>query len=87
MDSFLVLNDIYYPGWKAFVDENPQTIYRGNYLFRVIRLPEGRHTVRFVFDPLSIKAGIAATVFTLLMYLNVLIYGCRKRTRFLKRPR
>jgi hypothetical protein len=85
--AFLFLSEIHYPGWKAFVDENPQPIYRGNYLFRVIDLPEGRHSVRFVFDPFSVKAGIAVTVFTLFMYLNVLIYSHARRTHFLKRSK
>ena len=85
--AFLFLSEIHYPGWKAFVDENPQPIYRGNYLFRVIALPEGRHSVRFVFDPLSIKAGIAITIFTVFMYLNVLVYSHARKTNFLKRSR
>jgi hypothetical protein len=83
--AYLFLSEIHYPGWKAFMDENPQPIYRGNYLFRVIELPKGRHSVRFVFDPFSIKAGIAVTVFTLFMFINLLVYDYSKRTNFLKR--
>jgi hypothetical protein len=85
--GYLFLSEIHYPGWKAFVDEDPRPIYRGNYLFRVIEFPGGRHTVRFVFDPFSIKAGIAVTIFTLFMYLNVLVYSHARRTHFLKRSR
>jgi len=79
--GYLFLGEIFYPGWKALLDDKPVPILRGNYLFRVIELPEGKHTVRFVFDPLSIKIGIGITVFTMFMLLNVLIYHYRKRSK------
>jgi len=68
--GLLLLSEIFYPGWKAFVDDKPKRILRGNYLFRVIEVPEGHHKVRFVFDPLSIKIGIGITIFTLFIILN-----------------
>jgi hypothetical protein len=71
-DSFLVLNDIYYPGWKCYVDDIPQDILRCNHLFRAIRLPRGSHKVRFLFKPPLVKIGIGITVATLLLSLVVL---------------
>jgi len=32
--GYLVLNDIYYPGWKAYLNGNEIPIMRANYLFR-----------------------------------------------------
>jgi len=83
--GFLFLSEIFYPGWKAFVDGQPKRILRGNYLFRVVELPEGHHEVRLIFDPLSIKVGIGITIFTLFMILNIMIYHFRKRIPFLNR--
>ncbi|MFH1954295.1 MAG: hypothetical protein ABIL06_22095 [Pseudomonadota bacterium] len=83
--AFLFLSEIFYPGWKAFVDERPTRILRGNYLFRVIEIPAGRHMVHFVFDPLSIKVGIGVTVFTLFMLLNVIVYRFSGRIPFLRK--
>jgi len=80
--GFLFLSEIFYPGWHAFIDEKPTQILRGNYLFRVIELPKGRHMVHLVFDPLSIKIGIGITIFTLLMLLIILIYHFRKNLPF-----
>ena len=37
---YLFLSEIFYPGWKAFIDGQPTRILRGNYLFRVLELPQ-----------------------------------------------
>ncbi|MFC1532339.1 YfhO family protein [Thermodesulfobacteriota bacterium] len=83
--GYLVLSEIFYPGWKAFLDGNPVRIFRGNYLFRVIKLPEGRHVIRMVFDPLPIKVGISITIFTIFMLFNIIIYCFKERIPFLKK--
>jgi uncharacterized membrane protein YfhO len=77
--GYLFLSEIYYPGWKAFIDDKPVKILRGNYMFRVIYLPPGRHEVHFLFDPLSIKVGIGLTILALFMLINILIYHFAKR--------
>jgi hypothetical protein len=61
-DALLVLSDLYYPGWRATVDGRPADILRANYLMRAVALPAGRHTVVFVYEPASFKAGIAASL-------------------------
>lgn len=56
-NGFLVLSDTYYPGWKVYVDGVQEKIYRADYLLRSVYLTAGRHDVRFVYDPISFKAG------------------------------
>ncbi|MBN1103683.1 MAG: YfhO family protein, partial [Deltaproteobacteria bacterium] len=63
--GYLFLSENYYPGWKAFVDKGPVPILRGNYLFRVVPVPEGEHLVEVIFQPWSIRLGIAVTLLTL----------------------
>jgi hypothetical protein len=50
----LVLHDLYYPGWVAFVDGKPTPVLKANLLFRGVELPRGRHIVTFRFAPLSL---------------------------------
>ncbi len=76
--GYLFLSEIYYPGWKAFVDGRPARILRGNYIFRVIELPEGHHVVRFVFAPLSIRMGIGITLLTSFILLIFFTYALSK---------
>ena len=43
--GWLVISDTWYPGWRLWVDGSPAPLYRANYLFRAVRLLEGRHEV------------------------------------------
>ena len=80
-DGFLVLGDLYYAGWRAFVDGKEQRIYKADYIFRAVQLRKGRHVVEFVFDPLSFKIGLSVTVLTLLAIGPLLVYSLPRRTR------
>lgn len=59
-NSIVVLHDIYYPGWEAYVDGKRQPILRANLLFRGVEVAPGRHTVEFRFRPLSMDNLVAA---------------------------
>ncbi len=69
--SFLVLSDVFYPGWQAYIDGKPAHIFQTNYIFRGVQLPAGDHTVTFSFRPLSfaIGCGISGASFALLLYI------------------
>ena len=83
--GYLFLSEVFYPGWKAFVDDKPMHILRGNYLFRVVKVPKGKHQVRLVFEPLSVKFGVGVSTFTLLLVLTISLYHIRKLFFFKKK--
>ncbi len=64
-ESWLVLADSYYPGWKAFVrpqgagedEEKEVAIHRVNGNFRGVRLEPGAWTVRFRYSPPTFQVG------------------------------
>lgn len=72
--GFLVLTDVYYPGWRVFVDGQERQLYRADYIFRAVYLEAGNHQVRFVFEPLSFKMGLYLVLFALLA--SVIAIGC-----------
>ena len=63
--AFLVLSDVFYPGWKATIDGKPTQIFQTNYIQRGVKVPSGEHIVRFEFHPLSFKIGVGITVASL----------------------
>jgi uncharacterized membrane protein YfhO len=69
--AFLVLSDVYYPGWEAKIDGTPTQIFQTNYVWRGVQVPAGEHTIKFEFKPVSfhIGAGISAASLFLLGYL------------------
>ncbi|RLB83634.1 MAG: hypothetical protein DRH17_01820 [Deltaproteobacteria bacterium] len=59
--AYLVLSEIFYPGWVATVDGKKAPLLRGNYLFRVVPLERGNHEVclRFVSWPFRIGSIVS----------------------------
>jgi Bacterial membrane protein YfhO len=60
--ALLVLSDVNYPGWQAWVDGQSAPIVQTNYVQRGVKVPAGEHTVRFEFHPLSFKLGVGISV-------------------------
>lgn len=70
--GILVLTDIFYPGWKAYVDGRETKIYRVNGLVRGILLGQGNHTVIFKYSPNSFKIGLIASGICLIFCLALM---------------
>ena len=77
--GYLFVSEIFYPGWKAFIDGQPTRILRGNYLFRVVEIPAGRHQVLLEFDPWTIKAGTGITLLTAFLILGFPVFRRLKK--------
>lgn len=77
--AFLVTSDADYPGWQATLDNAPTQIFRANYALRGVRVPAGRHTVRFDFVPQSFYYGAAISAFSLLILLGFLAFPVLSR--------
>jgi hypothetical protein len=81
--GFLILSDIYYPGWKVIVDGKEGKIYPADYLLRGVFLERGAHTIKFVYSPASFKIGASVGVLVLLSLLAIPFF--RKRNARLAR--
>jgi hypothetical protein len=61
--NLLKMSEVYYPsGWRATVDGKETEIYKTDYAFRAIVVPQGKHTVKFEFEPITYKAGWISTL-------------------------
>ena len=83
--GFLVLTDVWFPGWTCTVDGRPAPIYRANFLFRAVELPPGPHVVEFVFAPASYAwgktvSGWAVVVVAVLTLITVAVRSLPTRT-------
>jgi len=79
--GFVVLGDLYYPGWKAFIDGVPQEVYKADYVFRAVQLEAGGHRIEFVFDPLSFKIGATVSLGTLSLAVSLTVVLLCRRAR------
>jgi hypothetical protein len=64
--AYLVYSEVWYPGWRAWVDGVEVPIYRADFAFRAVYLSTpGQHTVVMRFEPITWKIGLALTLATL----------------------
>ncbi|MFQ5343894.1 MAG: YfhO family protein, partial [Anaerolineae bacterium] len=64
--GWLVMSDVWYPGWRAQIDDAAAPVLRANYAFRAVPVPAGSHRVRIFFAPLTWKIGVAISAAVLL---------------------
>jgi hypothetical protein len=77
--GMLVLNDVDYPGWKAYVDGHKARWITANYLFRGVLLAPGSHVVRFQYEPASFRLGVLISVIGLVLLCSVVVWKSRTR--------
>jgi hypothetical protein len=69
LDGWLLLSDVWYPGWRATVDGKGVRIWKADYLFRAIQLKSGAHEISFTYRPVSFYLGTLITVITILFFM------------------
>jgi hypothetical protein len=81
--QFAVFSEIYYPaGWNAYIDGKKTAYCNVNYILRGLSVPAGKHTIKFVFEPASVKQGksimFMASIFIVLFLLGGLFMAWRE---------
>jgi hypothetical protein len=74
-DGILVLSEVYYPGWRAYVDGTETRILKADHALRAVELEAGSHRVEMVYDPLSAKVGIAISVSAVILILGLAVWS------------
>lgn len=56
--KFLVVSDVYFEGWRVWVDGVEQPLLLANFYQRAVALPPGIHAVRFEYHPAAFWNGL-----------------------------
>lgn len=65
--SYLVLHDLFYPDWHAYVDGDERPIYRADYFFRAVPVRPGDREVVFRYRSRPLLIGAIISGATLLL--------------------
>jgi hypothetical protein len=78
-DGILVLSEIYYPGWRAYVDGSGAELFRTNYHLRGLMVNSGKHKVEVRFQPDSYAHGMMISIAALLVCGGGVVFGARQK--------
>jgi len=78
--TFLIIRENYHPYWKCYIDKKEEKIYKADYIFYGVFVPEGEHEVRFVceskvFNLASFLSFIGFMIFSISLVFCVKIKG------------
>ena len=79
-DGWFYINDVWYPGWKAWVNGEETQVYRANGTFRAVRVPRGQHTVFMQYESSYLSLGIWIAV-VMWVVIGIVWWIGRKRER------
>jgi hypothetical protein len=77
--AFLIVRENYHPDWKCYVDGKKEEIYRANYIFYGVFIPEGEHEVRFVFESRVFNIACLLSLMGFLTFLIALFFCFKDR--------
>jgi hypothetical protein len=77
----LVLSEVYYPWWRATVDDVDVGIVRVNHTMVGVAVPSGSHVVRLRLQPTSVWIGGALSVVGALVWIGLACAGLLRGRR------
>ncbi|HSD84958.1 MAG TPA: YfhO family protein, partial [Anaerolineae bacterium] len=79
--GWLVLSEVFYPGWRVTVDGVAASLYRADYILRAVPLAAGAHRIEMWFMPASFASGAIISLATVVLLSLLGFSGWRRERR------
>jgi hypothetical protein len=82
--GLVVLSEVYYPAWRAYVDGQAGPMYVADHVLRAIAVPAGEHDLEVRYESAALTAGLVISLAagaTLLGLLMGMVRGARRSAR------
>lgn len=79
---FLVISEVWHPGWRATLDDRPVDLRRAEVALMGLQVPPGKHALSLVFRPLYWEWALAITAaaaWALLLVATIMLYTALRR--------
>lgn len=64
-ESLVVVSEQFYPGWSLFIDDNQSKPFPANFNLIGLRIPEGEHQIRLIYEMSALKYGTYISLISL----------------------
>jgi hypothetical protein len=82
-EGFMVISEIYYPGWRAYVDGKEAELFEVNALLRGVIVPNGKHIVMLKYQPAYLYFGIIVSIFSFIIVIMLISFSVRQKNKIL----
>lgn len=79
--SVLLLSEVYYPAWRAYVDGVDVDILRANWSLRAVPLPAGKQTVEFRYESSAFSTGRNISIASLILLVAGIVLLRRREVK------
>jgi hypothetical protein len=67
-ESFAVMSQLFYPGWKVFLNGKETEVYKTNAVFQGIKLPPGKSEIKTYYFPEIFRTGVGISFASLVVW-------------------
>ena len=76
--GFVVFSEMFYPGWKAKINNKEVNVYKVNFILRGLFVQKGINKIKFYFEPSSIKYGSLFQIGSIIVFIALIFYSSNK---------